>query len=72
MKMINKPGSVFRTYSFWGMAGGLMMLAQEIVPLWEGVVDDGTFTIMGSAALTLGVIGRFIDQGIAKEQARDD
>ncbi len=72
MKMINKPGSVFRTYSFWGMASGLMMLAQEIVPLWEGVVKDGTFTIMGAAALTLGIIGRFINQGIAAEQARDD
>lgn len=72
MKLVNKPGAVLRSYSFWSMIAGLLMLLQEIVPFWEGVVDDHTFTILGAAALTLGLIGRFIDQGIAREQERQD
>lgn len=68
MKMIENPGAVFRSYSLWSMIAGLFILAQEIVPFWEGVVSEHTFTIMGSIALTLGVIGRFIDQGIARSQ----
>jgi len=68
--MVDNPKGIFRSYSFWSMAAGLLMLAQELVPVWEGVVDDNTFTIMGSVALSLGIIGRFIDQGIAKP--RDD
>jgi hypothetical protein len=64
MKVVKDPGKVTRTYSVWGMTAGLMILAQDMVPLWEGVVPDHTFQILGSAAVTLGLIGRFIKQNL--------
>lgn len=65
MKIVDNPSALFRSYSVWGMVAGVLVLAQEIVPVWEGIVSEGTFTIMGAAAVSMGIVGRFIDQGIA-------
>lgn len=70
--MVKDPGAVMRSYSLWSMIAGLLMLLQQIVPFWEDVVSDQTFMILGALAMTAGVIGRFIDQGIASQQNTDD
>lgn len=65
--LVKNAGKLWKSHSVRGGVAGVLLLVQDIVPIWEGIVPDNTFTIMGAVAVSLSVIGRFIEQGLRSD-----
>lgn len=64
MQFIKNLGNLHKMFSV--QAGGVaaLMALQEVIPLWEGLLPDGAFSILSAVAATAAVLGRAVDQGL--------
>lgn len=66
MKLIKDASKLHKMWSVRMAVVSVLTSLQEVIPLWEGIVPDNVFLILGAVASTGVVIGRAIDQGISR------
>jgi hypothetical protein len=63
-KMIKNVGKMHKMWSVRFGGASVLLLLQEIVPLWQGIVPDNVFTILGAIAASAAIVGRAVDQNL--------
>lgn len=66
MRLIPDVSKLHKMWSVRMAVISVLTSMQEVLPMWEGIVPDNVFLILGAVASTGVVIGRAIDQGISQ------